>query len=55
MKQIPLRVRIKREAVSQVIRNTKDVFWRGYNMVCQKVKIKNPAGLHLRPAGKFMR
>ena len=21
-------------------------------MVCQKVKIKNPAGLHLRPAGK---
>ena len=22
-------------------------------MVCQKVKIKNPAGLHLRPAGKL--
>ena len=22
-------------------------------MVCQKVRIKNPAGLHLRPAGKL--
>ena len=22
-------------------------------MVCQKVKIKNPAGLHLRPAGEL--
>ncbi len=43
-------MKIHLEQVRQTM-NNKGEIWREGNMVSQKVVIKNPTGLHLRPAG----